>query len=92
VEHVLLGVALFAFRFVLLATILIIPQSLSVRGLDASQFGPPYLDRDAGARAGFLAAHLLNRGMDSRLLMGIGFAAIAFACLANADYTGTWAA
>ena len=90
---VLLGGALFSFRFVLLATILIIPQSLSVRGLDASQFGPA-----VGWTAvpelvlALFGAHLLNRGIDSRLLMGIGFAAIAFACVMNADYTGTWAA
>jgi DHA2 family multidrug resistance protein len=36
----LLAVGLFAFRFVLLATILIIPQTLAVRGFDAAQIGP----------------------------------------------------
>ena len=40
---ILLAVALFVFRFVLLATIIIIPQSLSVRGLDAQQYAPAVL-------------------------------------------------
>ena len=90
---VLLGGALFAFRFALLATIVVIPQSLSVRGLDASQFGPA-VDWTAVPELvlALFGAHLLNRGIDSRLLMGIGFAAIAFACVMNADYTGAWAA
>ena len=40
---ILLAVALFAFRFALLATIIIIPQSLAVRGLDPQQYGPAVL-------------------------------------------------
>lgn len=40
----------------------------------------------------FVAAHLLNRGLDSRLLMAIGFATMAFACVLNADVTSLWAA
>ncbi len=90
---VLLGGALFAFRLALLATIVVIPQSLSVRGLDASQFGPA-VDWTAVPELilALFGAHLLNRGFDSRLLMGIGFAAMAFACLMNAEYTGAWAA
>jgi len=39
-----------------------------------------------------MAGHLLNRGMDSRLLMAFGFATMAFTCLLNADYTSAWAA
>jgi DHA2 family multidrug resistance protein len=35
---------------------------------------------------------LLNKGVDSRLVMGIGFAAIAAACVMNAQYTGVWSA
>src|SRR5262249_55927444 len=90
---VILGFALFAFRFCLLTTIIIIPQSLSVRGLDAAQLGPA-LVWTAGAQLclAFVAAHLLNRGLDSRLLMAIGFATIAGACLLNAQYTSAWSA
>jgi DHA2 family multidrug resistance protein len=36
--------------------------------------------------------HLLNKGLDSRLAMAIGFGTIAAACLMNASYTGVWAA
>ncbi len=89
----ILGFVLYAFRFCLLATIVIIPQSLSVRGLDAAQFGPAVL-WTAVTELGLavVAAQLLNKGLDSRLLTAFGFATIAFTCLLNADYTSTWAA
>ena len=90
---VLLGIALFAFRFALLATVLIIPQSLSVRGFDASHFAPAVMwTAVPDVVLAFIAAHLLNKGMDSRLLMAIGFAAMAFACIVNADFTSAWSA
>jgi len=88
-----LGFGLFAFRFCLLATIIIIPQSLSVRGLDAAQFGPAVLwTAVAELVLAALAAQLLNRGLDSRLLMAVGFVTIALTCVLNADYTSAWAA
>jgi len=90
---IILGFGLYAFRFCLLATILIIPQSLSVRGLDAAQFGPAVLwTAVAEVALAVVAAQLLNKGLDSRLLMAFGFATIAFACVVNADYTSAWAA
>src|SRR5215470_11494214 len=89
----LLGVALFSFRFVLLATIVIIPQSLAVRGLDAGQYGPAVVwSAVFEFILAFVGVFFLYRGIDSRLLMAIGFAAIAFACLINADFTSVWAA
>src|SRR5262245_49893834 len=89
----LLGWCLFAFRFCLLATILIIPQSLSVRGLDAAQYAPAVLWTAVPELVlAFVGAYLLNRGLDSRLLMALGFATIAFTCIVNADYTSAWAA
>jgi len=85
--------ALFAFRFVLLATAFVIPQSLAVRGLDAAQFGPAVLWTAAPEMfLAVFAAHLLNKGLDSRLLMALGFATIAAACLVNAEFTSAWAA
>jgi DHA2 family multidrug resistance protein len=88
-----LGLGLYAFRFCLLATILIIPQSLSVQGLDAAQFGPAVLwTAVAEVVLAGVAGHLLNRGMDSRLLMALGFATIAVTCVFNAEYTSAWAA
>jgi MFS transporter, DHA2 family, multidrug resistance protein len=90
---VLLGFALFTFRFALLATILIIPQSLAVRGFDANQIGPAVLWTALPELVmAFIAAYLLNQGIDSRLLMAIGFATIAFACILNADFTSAWSA
>jgi DHA2 family multidrug resistance protein len=89
----LLGFALFSFRFVFLGTIVVIPQSLSVRGLDPEQFGPAVLWTAVfELTLAFIAALLLYKGIDSRLLMAIGFTAVAFACLINADFTSAWAA
>jgi len=89
----LLGGALIAFRFALLATAVVIPQSLSVHGLDAGQFAPAVLWTAVPALVlAFFAAHLLNKGADVRLVMGVGFATIAAACLMNAGYTGVWSA
>jgi DHA2 family multidrug resistance protein len=88
-----LATALFAFRFCLLATIVVIPQTLSVRGLDAAQYGPAVLwTAVAELFLGFLAGTLLNKGLDSRLLMASGFAIIACVCISNASVTSAWAA
>lgn len=89
---ILLAVALFAFRFVLLATIIIIPQSLAVHGFDPQQLGPAVLwTAILELFLAFVGALLLYNGFDSRLLMAIGFTAVAFACLINANFTSTWA-
>ena len=90
---ILLGFALFSFRFVLLATLVIIPQSMSVRGLDPEQFGPAVLWTAVfELTLALIGALLLYQGIDSYLLMAIGFTAVAFACLINADFTSVWAA
>lgn len=89
---ILLAVALFTFRFVLLATIIIIPQSLGIRGLDAQQYGPAVLWTAVFELClAFIGALLLYRGIDNRLLMAVGFTAVAFACLLNANFTSVWA-
>ena len=89
---ILLGFALFSFRFVLLATIVIIPQSLAVRGLDATQYGPAVVwSAVFEVMLAFIGALLLNKGIDTRLLMAIGFTAVAFASLINAGFTSAWA-
>ena len=90
---ILLGVALFTFRFTLLATVIIIPQSLAIRAFDAAQIGPAVVwTAIAELTLAFVGALLLYRGIDTRLLMAIGFAAVAFACLLNADFTSAWSA
>src|SRR4029077_6645210 len=40
----------------------------------------------------FVAAHLLNKGLDSRLLMASGFAIMGAVCVVNANVTSAWAA
>jgi DHA2 family multidrug resistance protein len=40
----------------------------------------------------FVVGFLMNRGADARLLMGAGFACMAFACLLNAQLTTAWGA
>jgi DHA2 family multidrug resistance protein len=87
-----LAVALFSFRFVLLATAFVIPQTLSFRGLDAAQYGSAVLWTAVPEMfLAVFAAHLLNKGLDSRLLMALGFATIAVVCLMNAAFTSAWA-
>ena len=88
-----LAFGLTSFRFMLLATAFVIPLSLSVRGLDAAQLGPAVLWIAAPEMVlAVFAAYLLYKGIDSRLLMALGFAMIAAACLMNADFTSAWAA
>jgi DHA2 family multidrug resistance protein len=84
--------ALFSFRFVLLATAFIIPLTLSFRGLDAAQYGPAVLWTGvAELVVAVFAGYLLARGVDSRLMMAVGFATIAIVCLVNAAFTSAWA-
>jgi DHA2 family multidrug resistance protein len=87
-----LASGLFSFRFVLLATAFVIPQTLSFRGLDATQYGPAVLWTAVPEMfLAVFAGHLLNKGLDSRLLMGLGFATIGAVCLVNAEFTSAWA-
>src|SRR5262249_27868770 len=73
--------------------IVVIPQTLSVRGLDAAQFGPAVLwTAVAELCVAFVAGLLLNQGLDSRLVMASGFTMIASVCLMNAQLTSAWAA
>src|SRR5262249_48126256 len=62
-----LGFGLFALRFCLLATALVIPQTLTVHGFDAAQFGPAVLWAAVPELClAFIAALLLNKRFDSR--------------------------
>lgn len=87
------GSALILFRFCLLATIILVPQSLSVHGFEADQIGPSVIWIAVPQLAiACVAAMLLLRKLDSRVLMGMGFACMAFASCLNALYTSAWAA
>lgn len=89
----LLGIALILFRFCLLATIILVPQSLAIHGFEADQIGPavswiayPQL------LVACVAASLLLAKFDSRLLLASGFMCMALACCLNADLTSAWSA
>jgi MFS transporter, DHA2 family, multidrug resistance protein len=89
----ILGIALILFRFCLLATIVLIPQSLSIHGFEASQIAPAIFWTAAPQiLIAIIAALLLLHGVDSRLLMAAGFVCMASASLLNAQYTLAWSA
>ena len=90
---VLLGTLLFWFRFTLTGTIILIPQSLAIHGFEADQIGPAVIWSAAPLLlVALIAALLLLRKLDPRLLMAAGFACTAFAVCLNAEYTTAWSA
>src|SRR5580692_9870473 len=85
---VVLGVGLAFFRFSLLATIILIPQSLAIHGFESDQIGPAVIwTALPQILIACIAALLLIRGLDSRLLMAAGFACMAAASIMNAQFT-----
>jgi MFS transporter, DHA2 family, multidrug resistance protein len=90
---ILLGFGLMVFRFCLLSTIILVPQSLSIHGFEADQIGPAVIWSAAPLLLlAFIAALLLLQGLDARLLMAGGFVCIAAATILNAQYTSAWSA
>jgi len=90
---IVLGVVLGFFRFGLLATIILIPQSLAIQGFEAYQIGPAVVwTAVPQLLIAFIAALLLLLGWDSRLLMATGFACMGAAGILNAQYTLAWSA
>jgi DHA2 family multidrug resistance protein len=90
---ILLGVLLFFFRFFLLTTIILIPQSLAVHGFEADQIGPAVIWTAVPLiLLAFLAGLLLLSNFDPRLLLASGFTCMALACWLNADVTSAWSA
>jgi len=88
-----LGVQLFLFRFCLVTTIILVPQSLAVHGFEADQIGPALIWSAVPLLVvAFVAAMLLLNAMDSRLLLASGFLFMALACYLNAEITTAWSA
>jgi DHA2 family multidrug resistance protein len=87
----LLGAVLIFFRFVMLATVVIIPSYLgSVKGFLPLQTGPVLLwVALPQCLCGILAVYLLKY-IDARLILTAGFALVAIACLMNADLSSVW--
>jgi DHA2 family multidrug resistance protein len=89
----LLGLGLFFFRFTLLSTIVLVPQSLAIHGFEADQIGPALIwSALPQLPIAFVVALLLSRNVDSRLIMTTGFALMAMACWMNAGLTSAWSA
>jgi MFS transporter, DHA2 family, multidrug resistance protein len=89
----LLGVGLILFRFNLLGTIILIPQSLAIHGFEADQIGPAVIWSAVPVLlVAFIAGLLLVAKFDSRLLMATGFTCMALAAYLNAELTSAWSA
>src|SRR5271157_5445318 len=90
---VLLGSLLFWFRFTLTLTIILIPQSLAIHGLEANQIGPAIIwSAIPLLPVALTAGLLLLRGLDPRLLFAGGLTCTAIAAVLGAQYTSAWAA
>src|SRR6202162_839186 len=92
-NNVLLGILLFWFRFTLCTTIILVPQALAIRGFEPDQIGPAIIwSAIPLLPLAFMAALLLLRKFDPRLLLAIGLACTAFAAWLNSQYSSIWAA
>jgi DHA2 family multidrug resistance protein len=90
---ILLGCLLFWFRFTLCTTIILIPQSLGIHGFEADQIGPAIIwSAIPLIPIAFIAALLLLRKVDPRLLFAAGLACTAFAAWLCSQYSTAWAA
>jgi MFS transporter, DHA2 family, multidrug resistance protein len=90
---ILLGCLLFWFRFTLCTTIILIPQALAIRGFEADQIGPAIIWSAVPLLPiAFIAALLLLRKVDPRLLFATGLGCTAFAAWMCSQYTTAWAA
>ena len=90
---VLLGSLLFWFRFTLTETIILVPQSLAIHGFEADQIGPAIIWSALPLLpVTFIAALLLLRKLDPRLLLAAGLTCTAFAACLDARYTSAWSA
>src|SRR5277367_2220841 len=90
---ILLGTVLFFFRFFLVTTNILIPQSLAVHGFEPDQIGPAVIWTAASfVVLSLVTGFLLLSNVDSRLFLAAGFASMAFASLLDARLTSAWAA
>jgi MFS transporter, DHA2 family, multidrug resistance protein len=90
---VLLGCLLFWFRFTLCTTIILIPQSLAIRGFEPDQIGPAILWSALPVLPiAFIAGLLLLRKLDPRILLAVGLTCTAFSSVLSAHYDSAWSA
>lgn len=88
----LLALVLISFRFVMLATVVAIPNFLgSVRGFRPLQEAPVLSWVALPQFALGIAAMALMRRIDPRLILTTGFSLVAIACVLNSQVTSVWA-
>lgn len=89
----LLGVGIILFRFSLLGTVILVPQSLAIHGFESDQIGPSVVWGAAPLLIiGLVAGLMLLANYDPRLIMAAGFTCMAFAAYVNANLTSAWSA
>lgn len=88
---ILLGCTVMMFRFVLLASVVLVPSYLgTIQNYRAEQTGPVLLWLAIPQfLAGLLAVYLLGR-IDARIILAAGFAAVAVGCLMDSRITTLW--
>jgi MFS transporter, DHA2 family, multidrug resistance protein len=88
----ILFTSLFALRFVILALVLLVPGFLgAIQGYRPLETGRVLLWVAAPqVIVGLIAAWLMRR-VDGRLMLAVGFATVAVACLLNTQLTSAWA-
>jgi MFS transporter, DHA2 family, multidrug resistance protein len=92
-NSILLGSLLFWFRFTLVGTIILIPQSLAIKGFEADQIGPAVIWSAVPLLLiAFTAGLLMLRKVDPRLLLAGGLTCTAYAVYLNSHYTTAWSA
>jgi MFS transporter, DHA2 family, multidrug resistance protein len=90
---VLLGGLLFWFRFTLCLTIILVPQSLAIRGFEPNEIGPAIIWSAVPLLPiAFTAGLLLLRKLDPRILFAVGLTLTAISAVLNARYDSSWAA
>jgi MFS transporter, DHA2 family, multidrug resistance protein len=88
----LLALVLVSFRFVMLATVVAIPNFLgSVRGFRPLQEGPVLSWVALPQFVLGVAAMALMRRIDPRLILTTGFSLVAIACIQDSRLTSVWA-
>jgi len=90
---ILLGALLFWFRFTLAGTIVVIPQSLAIRGFEPEQIGPAVIwSAIPLLLMTLIAGWLFFRNIDPRIIFAAGLTCTAIAALLNSNYDSAWAA
>jgi DHA2 family multidrug resistance protein len=89
----LLGFGLFSLRFSLLAIVYLIPGYLGVvQGYRPLQTGAVLLRLLAPVLAAGIVAARLMQAINGRVIAGLGFAAVAFACVLDSNMSSVWSA